>query len=1110
MQGLHKGVFSAMFVAWSITSLAGSEISRDPREYEHTPPRTVVIAERSHQSISVYDRLGRLSPSVEVHAPGASFIKLHFSQFRLPDGVSVEISNPDRSETWRYSATQRDDYTFNAGLGDDGENSFSAMSITGDALNLRLLGDLSAMDPSRHAILVDSILEGLPLGQSRSEAGKFSGEEVADTNSVCGDRELYDAVCWASSNSWEYERSDAVAKLINSRGEVCTAWRVGPDNMMFTAEHCLSNQSELDGAELWFNYESKSCGGSKTTNAVKVSGGNLIAVNGALDYALFSVSNFSEISHFPSFGLDVGSPALGEPIFIPQHGLGDPRQIALESDMNDSGECEVDSLDEDGYALGSDIGYYCDTTTSSSGSPVVSNISGRVVALHHLGGCMNSGVKISLIWDQVSGAFDNKVPGGSAGGDGGGGGGDENQSPSAAYSYDCNGFSCTFDGSDSSDPDGSVAEYSWSFGDGSTASGENSSHEFAEQGQYAVTLTVNDNDGASANTTKTVDVTIPNEEPTAKFSTACVGTQCDFDGNSSSDPDGEVVYWSWNFGDGAYGYGPSASHSYDSEGSYTITLTVEDDLGATDDKIRIINLTLPNDKPIADFSYSCSDLACTFNANSSSDPDGEITAWEWNFGDGSSASGSQVSHEYAQNGSYTVVVSVTDNDGATSSQDQAVAVSSTAVNKDPIANFNFDCTELDCSFNADASSDPDGEIVAWTWNFGDGNSASGSQVSHTFFEDGNYTVTVSVTDNDGSISSKNRSVSVTATPENEDPNANFSFNCGELQCSFDAGSSSDSDGEISAWAWNFGDGGNANGRQVSYGFKNEGIYSVTLTVTDDAGATDTRVRNVSVSDSSEPQNQAPDADFSFSCDFTECSFNGSTSSDSDGSPVNWSWTLGDGFNANGVTVVHDFGSAGNFNVTLSVTDDQGATDSRTRTVSIDAPDTNKSPEPRFSYECHELTCRFDASQSQDPDGNVVSYRWLMGDGSDAAGMSLEYRFHSSGSFRVALTVEDNEGGLKTITSLVQVQSSLPEIILSGDGSRHNGRSMATLRWTGAESENVELYRDGQLVAITPNDGKQIDTDIEEQRKLASYQLCQPSSQVCSPTLVLSFASGPGL
>ncbi len=148
------------------------------------------------------------------------------------------------------------------------------------------------------------------------------------------------------------------------------------------------------------------------------------------------------------------------------------------------------------------------------------------------------------------------------------------------------GVARSFNGSGSSDPDGTIAGYAWTFGDGGTGSGVTPSHTYAAAGSYPVTLTVTDNQGstASAGTTVTVTSGGGNQPPVAQPGgpyTGVTGTAVSFDGQASSDPDGTVASYAWTFGDGATATGPTPTHAYASAGTYTVALTVTDNLGAT-------------------------------------------------------------------------------------------------------------------------------------------------------------------------------------------------------------------------------------------------------------------------------------------------------------------------------------------------------------------------------------------------------------------------------------------------------------------------------------------------------------------------------------------------
>lgn len=156
--------------------------------------------------------------------------------------------------------------------------------------------------------------------------------------------------------------------------------------------------------------------------------------------------------------------------------------------------------------------------------------------------------------------------------------------PTAAFAANCTtqNTTCTFDGSASSDPDGTIASWAWEFGDGATGSGKTTSHTYPRSGTFSVRLTVTDNDGKTAVASKTVQVG-PNQAPSAAFTNQCFGFVhlCSFDGRGSADPDGSISAWAWDFGDGATGSGDQVAHNYGRAGTFSVTLTVTDDRGGT-------------------------------------------------------------------------------------------------------------------------------------------------------------------------------------------------------------------------------------------------------------------------------------------------------------------------------------------------------------------------------------------------------------------------------------------------------------------------------------------------------------------------------------------------
>ena len=509
-----------------------------------------------------------------------------------------------------------------------------------------------------------------------------------------------------------------------------------------------------------------------------------------------------------------------------------------------------------------------------------------------------------------------------------------NQPPVAAFTSSTSNLKASFDGTGSSDPDGTVASYSWDFGD-SSALGTTAtvSHTYAQGGTYTVTLTVTDDQGATNAVQHVVTVSPPvNQPPVAAFTSSTSNLKASFDGTGSSDPDGTVASYSWDFGDSsALGTTATVSHTYSQGGTYTVTLTVTDDQGATNAVQHVVTVSPPvNQPPVAAFTSSTSNLKASFDGTGSSDPDGTVASYSWDFGD-SSALGTTatVSHTYAQGGTYTVTLTVTDDQGATNAVQHVVTVSP-PVNQPPVAAFTSSTSNLKASFDGTGSSDPDGTVASYSWDFGD-SSALGTTatVSHTYSQGGTYTVTLTVTDDQGATNLVKHSVTVAA---NQPPTASFTHTCTAGNCTFDGSGSSDPDGTVKTYAWTFGDGTSGTGVSPTHSFIASGTYQVTLTVTDDQGATGTTSVSVPVT---VPTNSPPTASFTEVCTNLVCAFDGSGSSDVDGTVSSYSWNFGDGTSTgSGVKPSHTFAAAKTYQVTLTVTDNQGATGSATTGVVV--------------------------------------------------------------------------------------------------------------------------------------------------------------------------------
>lgn len=274
------------------------------------------------------------------------------------------------------------------------------------------------------------------------------------------------------------------------------------------------------------------------------------------------------------------------------------------------------------------------------------------------------------------------------------------------------------------------------------------------------------------------------------------------DASGSQAGSSPIASYAWDFGDGMSGTGVSGSHTYASAGAYTIRLLIKDSAGQTDSYYRKVTVTgtqtgknaeeatpvtygpvvttaknvklQPPEftfRPDPGTGYVPFTVTCRANVISSIAP---IASYKWDFGDGQTGSGQTVTHTYTAPGLYKIYITVTDSYGSSAyTKAEVLALSPTTAptatptshaNQPPAAVFTLTPTSgsapLTVKFDASGSSDPDGSIASYAWDFGDGQSGSGKAPSHTYLKTGTMTVTLTVTDNNGSLAQVTHQVSI--------------------------------------------------------------------------------------------------------------------------------------------------------------------------------------------------------------------------------------------------------------------------------------------------------------------------------------------------------------
>ena len=610
------------------------------------------------------------------------------------------------------------------------------------------------------------------------------------------------------------------------------------------------------------------------------------------------------------------------------------------------------------------------------------------------------------------------------------------------------------------DRDGFIESYRWDFGDGSPVStAPNPSHTYTTGGSFSATLTVTDDGGASSSSAVVVVVTPPDNLPpvaniTASTLSGKTPLSVSFSPTGSSDPDGTIVGYEWAFGDGDVATTSSTSHSYLVPGSYVVTLMVTDNNGAVNTDSTIVAVadnTAPTAHAVATPSSGKAPLAVSFDASTSTDDDGNVVAWSWDFTDGGTATGEVAVHTFAAVGTYNVKLTVTDDNGATDTTIVPVGVNPPQAPV-AVANATPDGTKapLGVLFSSAGSIDNDGAIIGYSWNFADGSPLSTSaNPSHLYTAAGTYNVTLTVTDDD--FLTTIATVPVIVGPPNAAPvaagTATPAVGKPVLQVNFSSAASTDSDGTIVARSWNFGDGSPlSSAANPSHSYSTIGNYTALLTVTDDDGAINTAAVPVSVIPNSPPTAQ-PVATPRTGKEPMTVALSAATSGDSDGHIVSYAWdyTTDGSVDSTDVETSHVYSTPGTYTASLTVTDEDGATDTGTVTITVNA---NQPPtavaNSDFQSGNAPLSITFEGRDSLDAElDGTITYDWDFGDGSPhSTSATPTHVFQNIGSYTVTLTVTDDNGATGTDTLAINALDPVVRVRPTGSDVTGDGTAGA--------------------------------------------------------------------
>ncbi|QEC67147.1 PKD domain-containing protein [Panacibacter ginsenosidivorans] len=539
---------------------------------------------------------------------------------------------------------------------------------------------------------------------------------------------------------------------------------------------------------------------------------------------------------------------------------------------------------------------------------------------------------------------------------------------------------------------GNVDTWSWYFGDGNAYTNQNPLYHYTDTGYFSVTLVV-ESSGCSDTLKKNNYVYVA--PPVAAFN---IFESCDTPYEKTlQDISVAPKSWNWDFGDGIISNTQNPAHVYTTPGSYNIRLIVTN--GACADTIYKVTNVIDENPTFAATPLSgnfCKFDNIQFTAGNLNMTN--VNGIRWAFGDGTSnpfnINNDTILHKYDSSATYNVRMIVSYTNGC---YDTALLATPITINgpKAAFANGPGTCADSIFVFTDQSSTYGGFALNKWIWDYGDGtiDTLTGSPFQHRYADSGTYNIKLKVFDANGCYDSTYNTSSVIIGK----PYADFSI-LDSLRCTSSSVSFSNQSAGLSLqYNWNFGDGTISNATLPAHFYATEGIYTVSLSVSDIYGCKDSAIKPTSVTISN------PVAAFSISDSASRCTLPVQATNMS----KNYSslaWDFGDGGNAVIDNPFHLYTVPGKYNLQLIAKGYGECYDTAYRSVEL------RGPYGTFQFTandgCFPLTVTFNANTT-----STVSYIWDFGDGSVKKTLANNtiYTYTTPGTFVPRVLLEDSSG-----------------------------------------------------------------------------------------------------